>query len=205
MFVITLKTRYGCLIAGRVIAYCLKWSNTISKSRVVELVGPEVGRMADRYESDRAWTIPGPLDDNAMTGGMDQAAVRLRTDGERAQAWTRVRRAVLSVVTNGLPNDYDRLDGVERFLFGVYNAARWIMTTRSTGPMSGLPRPATEDDLRRELSQAETQMMSRAEGWEYASGVMAWFLWCAGEIDDPLPLLSEPAFHQSHAGIHHDH
>jgi hypothetical protein len=134
---------------------------------VVELVSPETNRTAH------------PFGD-------------VRTDKEHDQAWARVRGAVESVVTNGLSNDYDCLDSVERFLFGAYNAARWTLAKRSIGPMSGLRVPFAAGSTGRELSQAEISMVTRAEGWEYASGVMAWLLWIAGTIDDPLPVLPVP-------------
>ena len=165
---------------------------TISRSGVVELVGPGADRTADPFDTSGAWQIPGPrmtLSSSGRPQAMDPGAVCVRTDRECDQAWARVRGAVKGVVTNGLSNDYDCLDSVELFLFGAYNAARWTLAKSSIAPMSGRPVPFAAGTTRRELAQAEIRMASRAQGWEYATGVMAWLLWIAGTIEDPLPVL----------------
>ncbi len=92
--------------------------------------------------------------------------------------------AVFEVVNNGLPNDYASLDGVERALFGAFNAARWTTLQMPTAPMGGGHTPVTGGSIRRQLDLATIQMIDKLDGWEYAVGVAGWFGWITGIRDE---------------------
>jgi hypothetical protein len=134
-----------------------------------------------------AWKTPGPGEIPAVPGivrMLDAGVPWFRTGAELDVAWDRLWEAVTAVLTNGLPNDYESLVGVERALFGVYNAARWSLLQVPTAPMGGEHTPVTGGSIRRQLLRAETHMVSRQEGWEYATGIVTWILWVTGARED---------------------
>jgi hypothetical protein len=138
-----------------------------------------------------AWRTPGPHEVVAVPGVvriLDAGVPWLRSLEELDYDWTKIKTHILAIVNNGLPNDYDSLDGVERGLFGVYNAARWTLGVTTKAPASGRLIPVTGGSLRRELALAESRLIARSEGWEHATGVVTWIGWITGaSLDLVLP------------------
>ncbi len=130
-----------------------------------------------------AWRTPGPHEIVAVPGVpriLDHGVPWIRTGPELDVAWDKVETAVAAVVNNGLPNDYASLDGVERALFGTFNAARWTTLQIPTAPMGGGHMPVTGGSIRRQLDLATVEMVHKLDGWEYATGVAGWFGWITG-------------------------
>jgi hypothetical protein len=143
--------------------------------------------------ADEAWHTPRPDEIVAVPGVprmLDNGVAWLRTEVELARAFAAIEAAIAQIVGNGLPNEWEYWDMIERARFGVYNVARWSLGMIEKSPMGQGMVPVTGGSLCRELDRAHLILRARGESWEYALGVATWLTWITG-VDGNLVLPGE--------------
>jgi hypothetical protein len=124
------------------------------------------------------------VENTPLVGGptvfLDTGVPWPRTPAEIRHEWLRAA-AVVSKMRPG--RSWAELPGVERYAFGVWEAAHWSRGEADTSPVRRMPGPVTGQAVRDELAAADAIVEARGEGWEYATGALMWLLWVTGATD----------------------